>query len=73
MEGKHGNVATFIVRVRQREHSTWQGNVIWADTKQESNFRSCLELIKLMEGAMADSGEEAQEEAPADEIERGSA
>lgn len=53
-----GDLATFVVHVQYRQNATWQGKVIWTDTKQESSFRSALELIKLMDTAIEASAEE---------------
>lgn len=47
-----GDLATFVVHVQYRQNATWQGKVVWTDTKQESHFRSALELVKLMDNAM---------------------
>lgn len=53
---KHGDRGTFIVRVQQRQHSSWQGVVTWAEQKKTVPFRSALELLKLIDGAL-DAGE----------------
>lgn len=53
-----GEIATFIVHVRFRQYSTWQGDVIWAEKNKKCGFRSALELLKLMDGALADGEEE---------------
>ncbi|MCR5468619.1 MAG: hypothetical protein K6F37_06630 [Lachnospiraceae bacterium] len=46
---------TFVVHVLGTENATWQGNVLWADRDESTNFRSTLELIKLIDGALEDS------------------
>ncbi len=43
---------TFIVKVDHCEHETWQGRVTWAEENKSEHFRSALELIKLMDGAI---------------------
>ncbi|MBQ3797417.1 MAG: hypothetical protein II842_14290 [Butyrivibrio sp.] len=43
---------TFIVRVDHCENETWQGRVTWAEENKSEHFRSALELIKLIDGAM---------------------
>ena len=43
---------TFIVKVEHCEHETWQGRVTWAEENKSEHFRSALELIKLMDGAI---------------------
>ncbi len=46
------NSETFIVNVKCRENSTWQGKVTWAQKSKTKYFRSTLELIKMLDGAM---------------------
>lgn len=50
-----GTDATFIVRVSHRQHSSWQGEVTWVDEQKKEYFRSALELVKLIDGALGDS------------------
>ncbi len=45
---------TFVVHIISQEGSTWQGQVTWLDEKETKNFRSLLELIKLMDTALED-------------------
>lgn len=52
------NRGTFIVKVLRGQHSTWQGTVTWVDRKEEKNFRSALELIKLIDSALSDEDKE---------------
>ena len=48
---KKKQTKTFIVKINECQNSTWQGSVLWAETKQEQYFRSALELLKLIDGA----------------------
>ena len=52
------NKNTFVVRVENRQNGTWQGKIVWADENRTEHFRSMLEMLKLMEEAMA-SGAQA--------------
>lgn len=52
---QRGKDATFIIRVSHRQHSSWQGEVTWIDKKKKEYFRSALELIRLIDGALNDS------------------
>lgn len=54
----NGDLATFVVHVKYRQHSTWQGEVVWAEKGKKKSFRSALELIKLMDGALETNIEE---------------
>lgn len=51
-EEPRGAAATFVVQVRFRQNATWQGSIKWVDSGKSRNFRSTLELINLMEGAL---------------------
>ncbi len=53
---------TFIVRVENRQNGTWQGKIIWADENRTEHFRSMLEMLKLMEEAMASGAQAAIED-----------
>lgn len=67
MLNKKDDKGTFIVRVEQRQNSSWQGRVTWVEENKTVPFRSALELIKLMDGALEkasgqEKGPENQEE-----------
>ena len=51
---------TFIVNVMFRENATWQGEVVWADEKKKQYFRSALEPIKMIDGALNSEEEKMQ-------------
>ena len=44
---------TFIVKIEYCQRGTWQGRVIWAEENRSERFRSALELVRLMDEAMA--------------------
>ena len=44
---------TFVVKVEYCQNETWQGKVVWAEENRTERFRSMLELVKLMDEAMA--------------------
>lgn len=45
-------IATFRVDVMFRQNASWQGNLVWVEKKQESQFRSVLELLMILDGAL---------------------
>jgi len=47
-----GSEATFELRVIFRQHTSWQGVIVWQERRQEQSFRSVLELILLMDSAL---------------------
>ena len=61
---KHGDAGTFIVRVQQRQNSSWQGRITWVDEDKTVYFRSVFEMMKLIDAALkkGDSSEEASTE-----------
>ncbi len=46
---KHGDVRSLIIRVQNRQHSTWQGLVTLMEENKTVSFRSALELIKIID------------------------
>lgn len=50
VSGKHG---TFVVNICYCENNTWQGYVVWAEKNRKEYFRSALELMKLIDGALS--------------------
>lgn len=53
---EHGEIATFIIRVLFRQHASWQGTVAWVEGGIEETFRSVLELLLLLDSALAYAG-----------------
>ena len=48
---------SFLVKIRYRQNSSWQGTVQWIETGKIQNFKSCLELMRLMDIAVLSSDE----------------
>lgn len=59
---KHGDMGTFVIRIKQRQHSSWQGSVTWLDGDRTVSFRSALELLKIIDSTLdlEDTEEEGQ-------------
>ena len=51
-----GKRATFDIRLLFRQHTSWQGTITWVEGRGEQSFRSVLELILLIDSALAGSG-----------------
>jgi len=49
---RRGRRATFELNVLFRQHSSWQGTLLWRETGMEHSFRSVLELVILMDSAL---------------------
>ncbi len=54
MEEEMNRKETFIVHIISQENATWQGQVTWMGREETLSFRSFLELVKLMDHAMAE-------------------
>lgn len=50
--GGRGAIATFELRVIFRQHTSWQGVLLWREKRLEHSFRSVLELVALMDSAL---------------------
>lgn len=57
---KNGDQGTFMVHVQFRQNATWQGQVTWMEKKETQNFRSALELMKLIDSALETGAEESK-------------
>lgn len=57
MGGREKKTGTFIVKILDRQNATWQGSVTWVDEQREQYFRSALELLKLIDGALDENEE----------------
>ena len=49
---------TFEIEVKYRQNATWQGQIHWVDKNLKQNFRSVLEMLKLMDEAITDTASE---------------
>lgn len=54
-QGKGKDTNTFIVKIVNQQNETWQGSVTWMEEQKVQNFRSALELLKLINGALEDN------------------
>ena len=52
---QQGDLGTFIIRVQHRQHSSWQGKVTWIEENETVNFRSALELIKMIDHVLEEN------------------
>ena len=52
-----GSKGTFEISVKFMQNSTWQGQIHWVDKNKKQNFRSALEMLKLMDEALSNTAE----------------
>ena len=55
LHSKNGEKATFTIQVQFRQNATWQGTICWKEKRRQISFRSFLEMLLLMQEAVADS------------------
>jgi uncharacterized protein YpiB (UPF0302 family) len=74
MSERERKTGTFIVKIFERRNATWQGSVTWVEEHKEQYFRSALELLKMIDGALDGADNEKIDEVSEriDEIEGGS-
>ena len=48
---------TFILKILDRQNSTWQGSILWVEKQNEQYFRSALEMLKLIDEALVQNDE----------------
>lgn len=41
-----------MIVVKNTQNETWQGSIRWVEEKRETQFRSALELMKLIDSAI---------------------
>ncbi len=49
---ERGAVATFHVLTEMRQHSSWQGQVLFIEADEKSDFHSALELLFIIDEAL---------------------
>ena len=60
MSNRQKKTETFIIKVMDQQNATWQGSVTWVDEQREQYFRSTLELLKLIDGALEKRNDEEE-------------
>ena len=55
--GKKKDTDTFIVKILNKQNATWQGSITWVEEQKTQNFRSALELIKMIDEALDEEGD----------------
>jgi hypothetical protein len=48
-------IATFKINIMFRQNASWQGGIVWIENQSEAQFRSLLELIMLLDNALAET------------------
>ena len=49
---KKGSGTTFELKILFRQHTSWQGILLWKEKRISHNFRSVLELVILIDSAL---------------------
>ena len=61
IEDMSGAKCTFEITVRFRQNATWQGQIVWVEKNQKQNFRSVLEMLKLMDEALTEGASDIKQ------------
>ena len=51
---------TFEIIIKFTQNSTWQGHIHWVEKNQKQNFRSALEMLKLIDEALTEDDNDTQ-------------
>ncbi len=49
---KKKTAGKFVIQIDRCENATWQGSILWTEKNVTQQFRSALELIKLVDSAL---------------------
>ena len=52
-QSREGECGTFLLRILFQQNASWQGKVAWLEGGVEKNFRSALELLKMLDNALS--------------------
>jgi len=52
--------STFKISINFTKNSTWQGKIHWLEKDLTEDFRSVLEMLKLMDEALTESAQEGK-------------
>lgn len=55
---KNISTPTFLVEIKSCKNQSWQGRLTWIEKNQSANFRSALELMKIMDSAVSNDEED---------------
>jgi|GEM_PF-1967605 len=55
-----GIATSFLVKIQYRQNTSWQGTIRWLEGKQTRHFRSCLEMMMLIEDALTSDRAESK-------------
>ena len=49
IQNKKGAISTFVVQVALRQKATWQGSVVCVETNEKKEFKSAMQLIRMID------------------------
>ena len=44
---------SFVIEIKSQENHSWQGTITWVEGTKKENFRSALELIRLIDSTLS--------------------
>lgn len=48
----------FFIQITSCQNASWQGTITWTNGRKAENFRSALEMIKLIDSAVSEGEKE---------------
>ena len=57
---------TFVIDIIDQQNASWQGSVKWLNTGKKENFRSALELLRLIDSTLMEEKKRNDAEEKAD-------
>jgi hypothetical protein len=60
-------IASFKINIMFRQNASWQGSIVWLDNSMESQFRSVLELLFLIDSVLEARQDDAPRQLASDE------
>lgn len=48
---------SFVIEIKSQENHSWQGTITWVEGKKKENFRSALEMIRLIDSTLSDESD----------------
>ncbi len=53
---------TFLIDIIDQQNASWQGTVQWVNTGKKENFRSALELLRLIDSVLENEKKEGEKD-----------
>lgn len=48
----------FLIQIKNQENYSWQGTIHWLQENRKENFRSAIEMIRLIDSVLLEKADE---------------